>query len=83
MKKMQRQIYGRQKWETLDGILELLRDTHWHPVKEIAEEIWLPGEKLADILSFFSDFNLISYVDGKSRVKITPPGLNVLRLPSE
>ena len=83
MKKMHGPIYGGHKWETLAGILELLRDSHWHPVKEIEEAIWLPEEKLVDILCFFSDFDLISYVDGKSRVKIMPPGLSVLRLPTE
>ena len=83
MKKMPGQIYGGQKWDTLDGILELLRDLHWHPVREIEEAIWLPEEKLVDILCFFSDFDLINYVDGKSRVKIMPLGLSVLRLPSE
>ena len=83
MKKMPGQIYGGHKWDTLDGILELLCDSHWHPVKEIEEAIWLPEEKLVDILCFFSDFDLINYVDGKSRVKIMPLGLSVLRLPSE
>jgi RIO-like serine/threonine protein kinase len=83
MKKMRGQIYGGQKWETLDGILELLRDSHWHSVKEIEEAIWLPEEKLADILCFFADFDLINYVDGKSRVKIMPHGLSILRLPPE
>ncbi|HID19850.1 MAG TPA: hypothetical protein EYP28_02770 [Methanophagales archaeon] len=83
MKKMRGAIYGRQKWDTLDGILELLRDSHWHPVKEIEAVIWLPEKELAFILRFFADFNLINYVGEKSRVKITPSGLSVLRLPSE
>ena len=83
MKKIHEQIYGGHKWDTLDGILELLRDLHWHPVREIEEAIWLPEEKLVDILCFFSDFDLINYVDGKSRVKIMPLGLSVLRLPTE
>ena len=83
MKKMHGEMYSRQKWDTLDVILELLRDSQWHPVKEIEEAIWLPEEKLVDILGFFADFDLISYVDGKSRVKIMPHGLSVLRLPSE
>ena len=81
MKKMREARYSRQKWDTLDGILELLRDSQWHPVKEIEEAIGLPEEKLADILCFFADFDLINYVDGKSRVKIMTPGLSVLRLP--
>ena len=55
MKKMHGPIYIRHKWETLDGILELLRDSHWHPVKEIKEAIWLPEEKLVDII-FFASF---------------------------
>ena len=83
MKKIQGQMYSRQKWDTLDEILELLRDSQWHPVKEMEEAIWLPEEKLVDILRFCADFDLINYVDGKSRVKITPPGLSVLRLPTE
>jgi len=76
-------IESKQKWETLDGILKLLQDSHWHTVSEIREAIWLPEEKLASILCFFVDFDLINYVNGKSRVKIMPSGLNVLRLPSE
>ena len=48
---------------------------------EIEEASWLPEGELADILGFFADFNLINYVDGKSRVKIMPPCLSVLRLP--
>ena len=48
---------------------------------EIEEAIWLPEEKLADILGFFADFDLINYVDEKSRVKIMPPCLSVLGLP--
>ena len=55
MKKMHGPIYGGHKWGTLDGILELLRDSHWHPVKEIEEAIWLPEEKLVDII-FFAPF---------------------------
>jgi RIO-like serine/threonine protein kinase len=73
MKKMHGAMYSRPKWDTLDGILGLLRDSHWHPVKEIEEAIWLPEEKLVDILCFFAEFDLINYVDGKSRVKIMTP----------
>ena len=76
-------IDSKQKWEALDGILKLLQDSHWHTVREIKEGILLPEEKRASILRFFVDFDLISYVNGKSRVKIMPSGLSVLRLPSE
>ena len=76
-------IESKQKWETLDGILKLLQDSHGHTVREIREAIWLPKEKLASILCFFVDFDLINYVNGKSRVKIMPSGLRVLELPSE
>ena len=77
------QIQSKQKWETLDGILNLLQDSHGHTVREIREAIWLPEEKLASILCFFVDFDLINYVNGKSQVKIMPSGLRVLGLPSE
>ncbi|MEA2051339.1 MAG: hypothetical protein U9O90_00705 [Euryarchaeota archaeon] len=77
------QIETKQKWETLDGVLNLLQDSHGHTVREIREAIWLPEEKLASILCFFVDFDLISYVNGKSQVKIMPSGLRVLGLPSE
>ena len=76
-------IESKQKWETLDGILKLLQDSHGHTVREIREAIWLPKEKLASILCFFVDFDLINYVNGKSQVKIMPSGLRVLGLPSE
>ena len=76
-------IESKQKWESLDGLLKLLQDSHWHTVREIREAIWLPEEKLASILCFFVDFDLINYVNGKSRVKIMPSGLRVLGLPSE
>jgi len=75
-------IESKQNWETLDGILKLLQDSHGHSVREIREAIWLPEEKLASILCFFVDFDLINYVNGKSQVKIMPSGLRVLELPS-
>lgn len=76
-------IETKQNWETLDGILKLLQDSHGHSVREIREAIWIPEEKLVSILCFFVDFDLISYVNGKSQVKIMPSGLSVLELPSE
>ncbi len=76
-------IETKQKWESLDGMLKLLQDSHWHTVREIREAIWLPEEKLASILCFFVDFDLINCVNGKSQVKIMPSGLRVLELPSE
>jgi RIO-like serine/threonine protein kinase len=82
-KRMNVPIDSEQKWDALDGILKLLQDSHWHTVREIKEGIWLPEEKLASILRFFVHFDLIDYVNGKSRLKITPSGLSVLRLPSE
>ena len=51
-------IESKQKWESLDGILKLLQDSHWHSVREIREAIWLPEEKLASILCFFVDFDV-------------------------
>nr|QNO57422.1 hypothetical protein FKKJMMIK_00020 [Methanosarcinales archaeon ANME-1 ERB7] len=76
-------IESKQKWESLDGMLKLLQDSHWHTLREIREAIWLPEEKLAAILCFFVDFDLINYANGKSRLKIMPSGLRVLELPSE
>jgi hypothetical protein len=83
MKKMYVPIDGKQIWEVLDGILGVLQDSNGHLVREIKEAIWLPEEKLAPILRFFVDFDLISWEDGKSMVMIMPSGLSVLRLPSE
>jgi hypothetical protein len=40
--------------------------------------LYLLNEMVHDVLSLSN-----SYVDGKSRVKIMPPGLSVLRLPTE
>ncbi|NOR77079.1 MAG: AAA family ATPase [Methanophagales archaeon] len=41
-------IESKQNWESLDGILKLLQDSHWHTVREIREAIWLPEEKLRE-----------------------------------
>jgi RIO-like serine/threonine protein kinase len=72
-----------QTWNILERVLELLHDTRWHPVKEIKEETHLHEKKLASILRFLSQFDLINYVAEKSRVKIKPSGLRFLGLPSE
>ena len=71
-------IETKQKWESLDGVLKLLEDSHLHSVREISEAIWLPEEKLASILCVFVDFDFINYVNGKSQVKIMSSGLSVL-----
>jgi hypothetical protein len=83
MKEMHAPIDGKQIWEVLDGILGVLQDSNGHLVREIEEAFWLPEEKLAPILCFFVDFDLIRWEDGKSMVRIMPLGLSVLGLPSE
>ena len=83
MKEMHAPIDGKQIWEVLDGILGVLEDSNGHLVREIKEAILLPEEKLAPILRFFVDFDLISWEDEKSMLRIKPSGLSLLGLPSE
>ncbi|NQE06140.1 hypothetical protein C5S32_09750 [ANME-1 cluster archaeon GoMg1] len=71
------------KGKVLDETLEFLQDSQWHSVEEIEEKICLPDKKLASILSFFAQFDLISRAGEKSMAKITPLGLSFLALPRE
>ena len=64
----------------LEGILQLLRDTHWHSVEEIKSKVSLPPDRLDWALTFLQEQ---SFVDGKNgKLRITSSGLKFLELPS-
>ncbi len=78
-------------WSLLDRVLELLKDSQWHSLKEIEEKISLPKEKFAPVIELFVELGLISHRDdeseseseSESEVQIKPLGVKFLELPDE
>jgi len=64
----------------LDRITELLRDTQWHRLEEIKQEIPLPKAKLNEVLVFLQEVEVIEKENGNLR--ITARGLRFLDLQS-
>jgi DNA-binding IclR family transcriptional regulator len=64
----------------LDRITELLRDTQWHRLEEIKQEIPLPKAKLNELLIFLQEVEVIEKENGNLR--ITARGLRFLDLQS-
>lgn len=64
----------------LDRITELLRDTQWHRLEEIKQEIPLPKAKLNELLIFLQELEVIEKENGNLR--ITGRGLRFLDLQS-
>jgi len=64
----------------LDRITELLRDTQWHRLKEIKQEIPLPKAKLNELLIFLQELEVIEKENGNLRIKAR--GLRFLDLQS-
>jgi len=62
----------------LDKILENLRDANWHSFGEIEKGIYLPSDKLNELLSFLQKQAFINMKNGK--LKITGLGLKFLDL---
>lgn len=73
----------KQKWEIFDRLLELLKDSQWHSLKEIEEKISIPEGDFASVLSLFIEFDFISRMDEGSKVRIKPLGSRFLELPQE
>ena len=66
--------------KNLDRITELLRDTQWHRLEEIKQEIPLPKAKLNELLIFLQELEVIEKENGNLR--ITARGLRFLDLQS-
>ncbi len=63
----------------IDRMLELLRDSKWHSLDEIKNEIPVSADQLNEILSFLQDQSFINRDNEKLR--ITQRGLRFLTLP--
>ncbi len=62
----------------LDKILEQICDTRWHSFDEIKENIFLPSDKLNEILCFLEKHEFIN--KKKENIRITCRGLKFLGL---
>ena len=66
--------------KNLDRITELLRDTQWHSLEEIKQEIPLPKDKLNELLIFLQELEVIEKEN--RNLRITARGLRFLDLQS-
>lgn len=67
--------------EIMDEILELLKDGVWHELWEVTERIRLSEENAIKALDFLAKYGWIEYNPEKKRARITPSGLELLKLP--
>ena len=61
----------------LDNVMEFLRDSQWHSIESIKEEISLLDEIFNKILSFLKDTGFIDKENEK--IKLTSLGLRFLK----
>lgn len=67
--------------ESLDGILEQIRDAQWHNIDEVKQNISLSQGMLDKLLHFLQEQE---FIDKKNeRLRITSFGLKYLQLPVE
>ncbi len=64
--------------ESLDRILEQIWDTQWHSFDEIKKNIFLPSDKLDEMLCFLEKQEFIN--KKKEKIRITCRGLKFLAL---
>jgi len=65
---------------SLDKVLELVQDSHWHSFDQIKKETSLPADKLNKVFRFLQEQAFVDKKNGKLRIK--PRGLKFLELPS-
>lgn len=71
----------REIGDILDEILELLKDRKWHELLETIEKTQLTEDKAKKALDFLAKYGWIEYNPERKIVKITPSGLELLKLP--
>ena len=64
----------------IDEILERICDTRWHSIDEIKNSIFLPSDKLSEVLCFLEKQEFIN--KEKEEIRITNHGQNFLLLKS-
>ncbi len=64
----------------IDEILERICDTRWHSIDEIKNIIFLPSDKLNEVLCFLENQKFIN--KEKKEIRITDHGQNFLLLRS-
>ncbi len=67
--------------ESLDGILEQIRDAQWHNIDEVKQNTSLPQGTLDELLLFLQEQGFID--KNNERLRITSFGSKYLQLPVE
>ena len=57
---------------TIDEILWLLKDGKWHDLKEIAEKVALPQDKVEMVASFLAEYDFIQLKENNKQAKLKP-----------
>ncbi len=70
-------------WQTLDRILELLKDAQWHSLKELEEKTTLQCDELDPVIKLFVELDFVSRGEEGSKVRIKPLGSKFMELPAE
>ena len=56
----------------IDEILWLLKDGEWHDLKEIAEKVALPQDKVEMVASFLAEYDFIQLNENNKQAKLKP-----------
>ena len=56
----------------IDEILWLLKDGKWHDLKEIAEKVALPQDKVEMVASFLAEYDFIQLKENNKQAKLKP-----------
>ena len=56
----------------IDEILWLLKDGEWHDLKEIAEKVALPQDKVEMVASFLAEYDFIQLKENNKQAKLKP-----------
>lgn len=54
----------------VDGVLEVLRDGEWHPIREVMASLGLDALRVLLVLSFLEKFNFVEIDRKTGRVKL-------------
>jgi hypothetical protein len=67
----------------IEELFDILKDSEWHDVYELADQIEIQTAKLIEFSQFLSEQGIIKYEDKTHRVKIEPEWRRLLPIESE
>lgn len=67
----------------IEELFDILKDSEWHNVYELADQIEIQTDKLIELAQFLSEQGIIKYEDKTHRIKLEPEWKRLLPIESE